>query len=925
MYQEEQVSPEEEQVPVEETTESAPAEGAVPPGEAPPEETPPEEGASRTWLWVLLAVIGVLIIVLGYLALRPSGEESYKMGLSLSTLNNPFFVTLKEGAEEAADKAGVELIVVDAQDDPAKEATNIEDLIQQGVDVILVNPTDADAVVPSIQKANDADIPVFTIDRGASGGVVVSHIASDNVAGGVLAGKFLCEAIGGEGKVVELEGIAGTSAARDRGQGFNTFMSSECSGVEIVARQTANFNRAEGLTVFENILQAQPEINGTFAHNDEMILGAIEAAEAAGRAAEILFVGFDAVDDAVAAVNAGKLAATIAQQPAEMGRLGIETAVKFLDGESVEQYIPVDLSLVAGDVAPPEPKEVVLGLSLSTLNNPFFVTLRDGAQAAADAAGVKLVVVDAQDDSAKEATNMEDLIQQGVSVIMVNPTDADAVVPSVQKANEAGIPVFTIDRGANGGTIISHIASDNVAGGMVAGKFLCEALGGQGKVVELEGIAGTSAARDRGLGFNDYMSKECSGVEIVARQTANFNRAEGLTVYENILQAQPEINGTFAHNDEMILGAIEAAEAAGRGGIVFVGFDAVDDAVAAVDAARLAATIAQQPSEMGRLGVETSLKFLEGTSVDSYIPVALSLVSGVLPEPTEEPPVEPTEEPPVEGVSLGLSLSTLNNPFFVTLRDGAQAAADAVGAELIVVDAQDDPAKEATNIEDLIQRGVSALLINPTDADAIVPSIQKANDANIPVFTVDRGASGGIVISHIASDNVAGGMVAGEFLCEALQGAGKVVELEGIAGTSAARDRGQGFNDYMSQECTGVEIVARQTANFNRAEGLTVYENILQAQPEIDGTFAHNDEMILGAIEAAEAAGRAEVIIFVGFDAVDDAVQAVRDEKLAATIAQQPAVMGQLGVEVAIRYLSGEQVEGYIPVDLSLVTPDNVE
>ena len=126
---------------------------------------------------------------------------------------------------------------------------------------------------------------------------------------------------------------------------------------------------------------------------------------------------------------------------------------------------------------------------------------------------------------------------------------------------------------------------------------------------------------------------------------------------------------------------------------------------------------------------------------------------------------------------------------------------------------------------------------------------RKANDAGIPVFTVDRGADGGVVISHIASDNVAGGAAAAEFLCDALDGSGKVVELEGIAGTSAARDRGQGFNDYMSQECSGVEIIARQTANFNRAEGLTVYENILQAQPEIDGTFAHNDEMILGAIE----------------------------------------------------------------------------
>jgi ribose transport system substrate-binding protein len=927
MYQEEQVDPEEEQVPVEESTESAPPEGAVPPGEATTEEAPPEEGGSRTWLWVLLAAIGVLVIVLAYLAFRPSGEQSYKIGLSLSTLNNPFFVTLKDGAEEAAEKAGVELIVVDAQDDPAREATNIEDLIQQGVDAILVNPTDADAVVPSIQKANEAEIPVFTIDRGANGGLVISHIASDNVAGGMVAGKFLCEAIGGEGKVVELEGIAGTSAARDRGNGFNTYINDECPDVEIVARQTANFDRAEGLTVFEDILQAQPEIDGTFAHNDEMILGAIQAAEAAGRGAEIVFVGFDATDDAVAAVDAGTLAATIAQQPAEMGRLGVETAVDFLNENIVEEYIPVDLSLVSGDLPPPEapePTEVTLGLSLSTLNNPFFVTLRDGAQAAADAAGARLVVVDSQDDPAREATNVEDLIQQGVSVILINPTDSDAVVPSIQKANDAGIPVFTIDRGANGGTFVSHIASDNVAGGMVAGKFLCEALGGQGKVVELEGIAGTSAARDRGLGFNDYMSKECSGVEIVARQTANFDRAEGLTVYENILQAQPEIDGTFAHNDEMILGAIEAAEAAGRGGIVFVGFDATDDAVNAVNAGRLAATIAQQPSEMGRLGVEFSLKFLDGQAVDSYIPVELSLVSGVLPEPTEEPP-QPTAEPPPEAITLGLSLSTLNNPFFVTLRDGAQAAVDAIGAELIVVDAQDDSAQEATNIEDLIQRGVSALLINPTDAAAIVPSIQKANDAGIPVFTVDRGADGGTVVSHIASDNVAGGTLAGELLCDVLQDAGKVVELEGIAGTSAARDRGQGFNDYMSQECTGVEIVARQTANFDRAEGLTVFEDILQAQPEIDGTFAHNDEMILGAIQAAEAAGRAEVIIFVGFDATDDAVQAVRDEKLAATIAQQPAEMGRLGVEVAVRFLSGEQVESYIPVDLSLVTLETLQ
>ncbi len=310
--------------------------------------------------------------------------------------------------------------------------------------------------------------------------------------------------------------------------------------------------------------------------------------------------------------------------------------------------------------------------------------------------------------------------------------------------------------------------------------------------------------------------------------------------------------------------------------------------------------------------------------------VALVLITGLIvacapPTAVPAPQEKPAEQPKPEKITLGLSLSTLNNPFFVTLQEGAQKAADELGVELIVVDAQDDPAKEATNLEDLIQRGVDALLINPTDADAVVPSVQKANEAGIPVLTVDRSASGGEIVSHIASDNVAGGRMAAEFLCNALGGKGKVVELEGIPGTSAARDRGKGFNEYMKEKCPDIEIVARQTANFNRAEGLSVFENILQAQPEIDGVFAHNDEMILGAIQAAQAAGRADEIVFVGFDAIDDAVQAVKDGTLAATVAQQPAEMGRLAVETAVKYLKGEQVPDFIPVPLQLVTAETVQ
>lgn len=267
-----------------------------------------------------------------------------KIGLSISTQNNPFFVTLKQGAEKAAKDAGAELIVVDAQDDTSKQISGIEDLIQQKVDVILINPTDSDAVVTAVESANDANIPVITVDRAANGGTVVTHIASDNVKGGQMAGDYILEAIGGKGNIVELQGTAGTSAARDRGEGFHKAVDGK-DGVKVAASQPADFDRAKGLSVMENILQSNSDVQAVFAHNDEMALGALQAIEAAGKK-DIIVVGFDATDDAVNAVNAGTLAATVAQKPEMIGQQSIETAIKVAAGDQVESSIPVDLELI---------------------------------------------------------------------------------------------------------------------------------------------------------------------------------------------------------------------------------------------------------------------------------------------------------------------------------------------------------------------------------------------------------------------------------------------------------------------------------------------------------------------------------------------------------------------------------------------------
>jgi len=159
--------------------------------------------------------------------------------------------------------------------------------------------------------------------------------------------------------------------------------------------------------------------------------------------------------------------------------------------------------------------------------------------------------------------------------------------------------------------------------------------------------------------------------------------------------------------------------------------------------------------------------------------------------------------------------------------------------------------------------------------------------------------------------------MAADFIAQALKGKGKVVMLIGIPGTSAARDRGAGFEAQL-KKYPGIQLVAKQTANFNRAEGLKVMENLLQAYPDIDAVFAQNDEMALGAIEAIKAAKKLGKIIVVGFDAIPDALEAVKKGEMAATVAQQPGLMGELAVEKAVDYLKTKTV--YIPVDLKLVT-----
>ena len=238
--------------------------------------------------------------------------------------------------------------------------------------------------------------------------------------------------------------------------------------------------------------------------------------------------------------------------------------------------------------------------------------------------------------------------------------------------------------------------------------------------------------------------------------------------------------------------------------------------------------------------------------------------------------------------------------------------------ELQVTDAGDDAAKQTTDIETLVASGISVLVVNPVDSDAVAGAVQAAISKGVRVISVDRAVNGVEVDCQIASDNVAGAAMATQYIVDTLGEGAVVAELQGITGASAAIDRSAGFHQIADAK---LNVVASQTANFDRALGMSVMENMLQGNGDIQAVFAANDEMALGALEAISGAGKD--ILVVGFDATDDAVEAVKAGRMGGTIAQQPALLGATAVENAVSLINGQSIEKNIPVEVTLITKDN--
>jgi ribose transport system substrate-binding protein len=302
-------------------------------------------------------VLGLALLVVASACNRGSASDTNaapRVAFVMKTLNHPFFLDMQRGAQDAAGRAGLQLVVQAAEReiDVEKQVQIIENLLQTGVRALIVTPSGSREIASAIAKANRANVPVIVVDtrvdpKAAADNKleIKSFIGSDNYEGGRVAGAYVAKATGGKGRVAVLEGIPGHETGDSRLRGFRDALSKH-PGLTIVASQPANWERDQGFTVFQNMLQAHSDLDAVFACSDLMALGAIEAIAAAGRQNRVRVVGFDALDDARKAIEAGRMEASVAQSPAEMGRLAVESAARLLRGEPVPPDQQVAIQLV---------------------------------------------------------------------------------------------------------------------------------------------------------------------------------------------------------------------------------------------------------------------------------------------------------------------------------------------------------------------------------------------------------------------------------------------------------------------------------------------------------------------------------------------------------------------------------------------------
>jgi ABC-type sugar transport system substrate-binding protein len=570
----------------------------------------------------LIKTILFQIVVISYLTglflHSPAFADNEKtIALVMKALSNPFFSKMEFGAKQYAErkKIALEVFGVERETDVDHQIGIVENLISRGYGAIVIAPVDSKLLIPVCQKAIENNINVINIDNPFhketldSLGISIPFVGPDNEKGADRIGEYIKRKLNGQGNVAIIEGIRGVENAELRKKGFIEAVTRE-SKIEVVASESANWHSDEALTKAMSIFEKHMDIDAVFCANDKMSLGVLQALDILGLAGKILLAGYDNLESVRHEMQNSRIHATIEQHPELMGRIGVALAARSLKGDHLPQYVPTKVDLITYETFNKK-----IALSISDLKNPFFLSLSNSAMETARLHGFKLMVADAKNNNAQQLTDLLNFLNHGIDALIINPTNTETVEPGILIANRKDVPVTTVDRKAGGGRTICHIESDNLEGGKIAARLMAHHLSGSGKIVELEGIPGTSAAQERGAGFNQELLR-WTEIKVVARKVAGFDRKRAANVIGRLIKRGFEFDGIFAHNDSMILGAMDALESShGSNNKVLIGFDGIEEAVNAIRQGRITGSIAQKPGKMGVLAVQSMAAFFRGEPV----------------------------------------------------------------------------------------------------------------------------------------------------------------------------------------------------------------------------------------------------------------------------------------------------------------------
>ncbi|MGD0173513.1 MAG: ABC transporter substrate-binding protein [Anaerolineales bacterium] len=600
--------------------------------------------------------------------------------------------------------------------------------------------------------------------------------------------------------------------------------------------------------------------------------------------------------------------------------------------------------------AAPAPKNIKIGFLAGT-QDPFYTTMQRGAAQAAVDLGVELITQIPQTWNVTAQTPMLDaMVARGdLNFLFLAPVDKDAMIAPLQKAHDAGLPLLTVDTFIGDGNYetgpitfpLSFIASDNYLGGEIACRALADAIGKTGKVYIQNVNVGISSTDAREKGCKDVLASEYKNVTLVGVDYNGDDATKAQAQVEAQLQKNPDLAGIFGTNVFSAQGAGTVVKNKGLSGKVkVVAFDATKDAINMLRDGTVDLVIAQKPSDMGYLAVEMAVAYLNGvTSIPKHIPTGYAVITR---DNMADPKVSQffysdfsgglTRK--TGGLKIGFLAGT-QDPFYTTMQRGAQAAADAFGADLITQIPQTwNVTAQTPMLDAMVARGdLNFLFLAPVDKDAMIAPLQKAHDAGLPLLTVDTFIGDGnyetgpitFPLSFIASDNYLGGEIACRALADAIGKTGKVYIQNVNVGISSTDAREKGCKDVLASEYKNVTLVGVDYNGDDATKAQAQVEAQLQKNPDLAGIFGTNVFSAQGAGTVVKNKGLSGKVKVVAFDATKDAINMLRDGTVDLVIAQKPGDMGFFALEMAMAYLNGvTSIPKHIPTGYAVITRDNM-